>query len=270
MSRHLLNKHDIDTSKNARADDAAQSKLNFGAGPASFLKGATRDEVLFKMTLWLANSFRPFTTVEDPDFREFIRMLRPDFELPKRDKIRILARKIALIIKAQVCSLRESVLTNLGLQVKEFLQVHAKWICFTTDGWSSRQGKGHVAITVHALSADFHMFEFCLAATELAGARARLVSLSCLTCRVEDHTAQNLTDFYMRVFDDYDIVDKVIAGTTDNAPNAVASIQQNEKWAGIKCFIHTLQLAIRDALKVWHRFRLRMSWPCLAVGQGRN
>lgn len=71
----------------------------------------------------------------------------------------------------------------------------------------------------------------------------------------EDHTAKNLYDFYVSVFNDYGILDKVFAGTTDNAANAVASITEGDhkdKWAGIRCFIHTLQLAVHDALKVFN------------------
>lgn len=68
----------------------------------------------------------------------------------------------------------------------------------------------------------------------------------------EDHTGDNLCQFYIDVFNEYEILDKVIAGTTDNGANFVASMEKDEskKWAAIRCFIHTLQLAVRDALKV--------------------
>jgi hypothetical protein len=75
----------------------------------------------------------------------------------------------------------------------------------------------------------------------------------------DDHTAENLYQFYLNVFAEYGILDKIIAGTTDNGANYAASIRRDEKsedtgpsqqWAPIRCFIHTLQLAVRDALKV--------------------
>lgn len=58
----------------------------------------------------------------------------------------------------------------LVLQVKAFLKVHATHISFTTDGWTTPQGRGHVAITVHAITKDFNAFQFCLAAKTLDGA----------------------------------------------------------------------------------------------------
>lgn len=109
MSGHLLNRHSIDTSKkdisgsSSKAGATVQSKLKFG-GAADALNGPSRDDIIFKLALWLANSFRPYTTVEDPDFRELVSMLRPGFQLPKRDKIRSVAKKISILIKAQVLS----------------------------------------------------------------------------------------------------------------------------------------------------------------------
>jgi len=168
----MLHQHnvDVDKSKVAPNTDPSQPKLPFATVGAALKGAATTEDILFQLTLWLANSFRPYTTIEDPDFRELIEMLRPGFKLPKRDKIRVLARKISLLIKEQVLTVVCAVLIA-GLQVIAFLKVKAKWLCFTTDGWTSRQGKQHVAITVHGLTADFNMFSFCLAATEMPGAQ---------------------------------------------------------------------------------------------------
>lgn len=108
MTQHLLNKHGIDTSKKDLAGGGSgrlrQPKLFEGVGDAVGKGAVKRDEIIFKLALWLANSFRPYTTVEDPDFREFVCMLRPGFQLPKRDKIRNVAKKISILIKAHVRS----------------------------------------------------------------------------------------------------------------------------------------------------------------------
>lgn len=118
MVKHLLNSHDIDVNKKAAnklaAADASQTKLKFpGMGDA--LKPATRDEIIFKLTLWLANSFRPYTTVDDTDFRDLVQMLRPGFELPKKDTIRSVAKKLALLIKEHVRAMRDEVLIGSGV-----------------------------------------------------------------------------------------------------------------------------------------------------------
>lgn len=111
---------------------------------------------------------------------------------------------------------------------------HAKFVAFTADGWTSRQQRSHVGITVHFITEEFQLLSFCLAAEHFEA----------------EHTAQNLHDFYVRVFRNYDILDKIIGGTTDNGSNMVASMALEEKWIAIRCFIHTLQLAVKDALKV--------------------
>lgn len=98
---HHLDTHNIDARKNAKAtSEAATAVLNNWIMSAK----ATREDILFKITLWLAHSFRPFTTVEDSDFRELIEMVKPGFgdKLPKKDRVRAIAVKLAMVIKAQV------------------------------------------------------------------------------------------------------------------------------------------------------------------------
>lgn len=135
MRRHLENEHSIDIDKDKPA--LKQGTLGFG-GAADALKGVSRDDILFKLTLWLANSFRPYTTVEDPDFRDLIHMLRPGFELPKRDKIRAIAKKISMLMKAQVCARFWAVFTL--CRSKSF------WLCtrvrFRLPRTDGRRGKG--------------------------------------------------------------------------------------------------------------------------------
>jgi len=101
MKTHLLQAHSIDLSDKRAESPLTQPVLSF---TQSVAQRASRADVLLKLTVWLANSFRPYTTVEDPDFRDMIKMLRPDLELPKKDKIRNLAKKLSLLVKAQVRS----------------------------------------------------------------------------------------------------------------------------------------------------------------------
>lgn len=107
---------------------------------------------------------------------------------------------------------------------------------------------------MHGLTEDFQLFSFCLAAKWLPGSSLTVIVRDGAVA--DDHTAKNLYDFYVDVFNAYGILEKIVSGTTDNAANFVASISASEKpddrdkWAGVRCFIHTLQLAVHDALKV--------------------
>lgn len=63
------------------------------------------------------------------------------------------------------------------------------------------------------------------------------------------HTAENLADELLRVAKDWKIENKVVCCVTDNASNIVKAIKLL-KWTHFPCLAHTLNLIVRDALKV--------------------
>jgi hypothetical protein len=112
---HLLNDHEIDVK--ARSDGKSSlpgltpsvvlpsaTSSQFG-GIAAFLKPAAKpsdDATVLVLSLWLADSFRPFATLEDPLFREFVYLLNPKFKLPHQETVRTKTSAIALDLKNQV------------------------------------------------------------------------------------------------------------------------------------------------------------------------
>jgi hypothetical protein len=71
---------------------------------ATLFKSAplNHDAIIKQLSLWLADSFRPFSTVDDPLFREFILLLNPKFKLPHKETMRTQTGKISHDLKQQV------------------------------------------------------------------------------------------------------------------------------------------------------------------------
>lgn len=80
--------------------------------------------------------FQPFKIVEDLGFREFVKTLNPNYELPNRYKI----SKEYIPAMYQKC---------LG-EMKELVST-VENACLTTDCWTSRNNESFKAITIHFL-----------------------------------------------------------------------------------------------------------------------
>jgi hypothetical protein len=62
-----------------------------------------------------------------------------------------------------------------------------------------------------------------------------------------NHTAENIAAELVRIADEWNITEKVVAIVTDNAANMVVAIRIT-RWKHIPCFAHTLNLIVQGAL----------------------
>lgn len=92
--------------------------------------------------------------------------------------------------------------------LKNELKEDAKWICTTADGWTSRR-RAFIGITVHWLNQNLKRRSACLAVRRVVG-----------TCDY-DVIAKLLES----VYEEFDILDKVIATITDNGSNFVKAFR---------------------------------------------
>ena len=117
----------------------------------------------------------------------------------------------------------------------------------TSVGWTPGNNEGYLTITGHEVSEDFKCRSFVLATKELDAA----------------HTGDNIGTFVKDVCTEFGISVKTHYITTDNAANMGVAADA----AGIcrvRCFSHTLQLAVRDGLdKVGPIHNLVTSARCL-------
>ncbi|XP_025411120.1 zinc finger BED domain-containing protein 1-like [Sipha flava] len=130
----------------------------------------------------------------------------------------------------------KSILPQLYEKTREKVRnnlLNAKYISFTTDGWTSINNDSFIAVTVHFIDP-----EECVLKTFLLG---------CFNV-VESHTAVNLSLFLNNCFKDWNITEKVKVAVSDNAANITSAIVMNQNWRHIPCLAHTLNLIAQSGL----------------------
>ena len=172
------------------------------------------DEELAKM---IASDFQPFSIVEDKGFRSFTQALNPMYVPPSR---KTLSQKI-------IPRLYDRERASLLARVKE-----ATAVCLTTDYWTSRTTTSFMSVTCHFI--ENYKTVACL--------------LDCFEFS-DRHTSENLAEELLRVAKEWDIENKVACCVSDNAANITKAIKLL-KWTHHPCLAHTINLMVRDALKV--------------------
>lgn len=109
---------------------------NFITKPLSISKSKAIDQ---QITKFIVKHYHPFSLVEETEFRNFIRMLAPNYSIPSR----------------------KTVSNNLLLQVYNdtFQKVSkdvqdASSVALTTDGWTSINNTSFIAITAHFINSE--------------------------------------------------------------------------------------------------------------------
>lgn len=116
------------TSKTSQSQTLMDS---FIPRPLSMNKSQKIDE---QLGIMIAKEFQPFSVVENIEFRKFVKMLNPNYSIPSRKTVS------KSIIPQLLEKTKQKVKTNLN---------NAKFIAFTTDGWTSLNNDSFIAITVH-------------------------------------------------------------------------------------------------------------------------
>lgn len=183
--------------------------------PISIHKQKILDEQLGVM---ISKEFQPFSLVENIEFKKFVYLLNPAYKLPSRKTI---SKSLLpqLLEKA-----KEKVKTNL---------INAKFIAFTTDGWTSINNDSFVAVTVHFIDTTECVLKSFL--------------LGCFSFE-KSHTSDNLSAFLNNCFKEWNISEKIKVAVTDNAANMTATISMNKNWRHIPCLAHTINLIAQSGL----------------------
>lgn len=194
---------------------AAQSKISqFIPKVMTPSKQQSIDEELAKM---IATDFQPFSIVEDRGFKSFVKTLNPTYTLPSRKTLS----------QTTIPKLYDTERALWQERVKQ-----APSVCLTTDCWTSRTTCSFMAVTCHFI--ENYKMTSCL--------------LDCFEF-TDRHTAENLAEELVRVAKEWQVEDKVVCCVSDNAANITKAIKIL-KWTHHPCLAHTLNLMIRDALKV--------------------
>ncbi|XP_035442823.2 E3 SUMO-protein ligase ZBED1 [Spodoptera frugiperda] len=182
--------------------------------PLSSKKNDHLNKLLVKV---FTKNYLSFHLVESPEFKDFVKELNPAYNLPSRK------------------TLSNALLTNLYNSTKESVksELHqAEYVCLTTDGWTSSPNDSYIAVTVHLFNHQAHLKTFLLECIQFS----------------DSHTAENLAKELKRISDLWEITDKIVAATSDNAFNIKAAIRLNN-WKHVACFAHTINLIVQTSLK---------------------
>lgn len=172
------------------------------------------DTQLLKM---IATGHYPLRMVEDPQFKKFVALLNPQYQLPTRK------------------TLSESILPKQYNECKEKVKADVKKaqsVCLATDGWTSVNNDSFIAVTVHYI--------------DPAETKIKSNLLGCVEYN-ERHTSANLTAFLRDNMAEWNIANSTTAIASDNAANISAAIKEGS-WRQIPCFAHSLNLCVQTAL----------------------
>lgn len=204
--------------KKSSANLLRQSKVTTLFGTQKINK-KTSDQIDKKLQLLFISDFQPFSVVEDSGFKAFVAALNPGYQLPSRH----------IISKTTIPALYEECRHKIKEMVKHGIQ-----FCITTDCWTSRNMVSYMAVTGHFLNNNF---ELCT------------VLLECCSTDFA-HTSENLAIELTNVVESWGIEDKILLAVSDNAANIKNAITVQLNWKYFGCFAHTLNLIVKDALKI--------------------
>ncbi|XP_047117392.1 zinc finger BED domain-containing protein 4-like [Schistocerca piceifrons] len=192
-----------------------QTKITgFASRPVPSSKRAKIDEHILRL---VAKEYLPFNVVESVEFRKMTYLLNENYVPPSR--------------KTLSHSLLSQVFDSTLVRVRSAVQA-ASYICITTDGWTSVKNENYIAVSAHFIDENCNLKSYLLSSFKFH----------------DKHTAENISNELQNVTSTWGITNKIVACTTDNAPNMVKAVMMC-KWWHVPCFAHTLNLIVQASLE---------------------
>jgi hypothetical protein len=173
---------------------------------------------------------KPFTLVESESFRSLLKHLDPNCSIPSADTIK---RQIYKIFQEK------------QEQMKMYLKQNDSMISLTTDIWTSKNMKSYISLTRHFIDDKFRL-------------QSCTLDLAPFDC---NHTGINIAKTIYDVLKNWELREKFLAITTDNASNNETMVSHLEKlfnedgfhWDSrlyhFRCMAHIIHLAVEESLK---------------------
>ncbi|GBC19616.2 zinc finger BED domain-containing protein RICESLEEPER 2-like [Rhizophagus irregularis DAOM 181602=DAOM 197198] len=182
------------------------------------------------LSKWIIADDQPFTTVENIHFRNVVKVLNSDALVPKADTIKN--------------DINES-FDEERKKRKILLQKIPGRISFALDAWTSINGYGFLAITAHWITKNWKLCDSLLDFIKLSG----------------PHSGENICNAFVKSCDDFGILEKIFAITSNNATNNDTFMKYLENTCQKKnisfdainnhchCIAHIMNLAVQEILK---------------------
>lgn len=174
-------------------------------------------DITRKIAEFIARDMRPVSSIEGVGFVNLIATLDPTYQVPSRKHVMKVLHEM-----------RDDVTARLQAELGS-----AESVAVTTDHWTSHAMDSYLGVTVHFITGDWELVTRVLQVAEVR----------------ESHTAVNVAHDLQAVVEKWELESKVAGCTTDNARNMVAALALLP-WPRVPCIAHTLQLAVKEGLKV--------------------
>ncbi|KAF4525106.1 hypothetical protein B566_EDAN006328 [Ephemera danica] len=173
---------------------------------------------------FIACEMQPYSLVENAGFILLLTTFLPGFKMPSR--------------KTLTDSIIPRLYNSVAASFRTML-LAASYFAITTDNWTSVAMQAYIAVTVHFIDDNWDLIGLCLCCKEMS----------------IDHTADNLADVLIDIFDELGLsltsIQKKLSGaTTDNGTNILNAVQKVLKWNHVSCFGHTLNIGINKIMKI--------------------
>ncbi|XP_064467904.1 E3 SUMO-protein ligase ZBED1-like isoform X2 [Ornithodoros turicata] len=204
------------TSTSAQPCRTGQSQITSYMGrPLTLAKVIRQNKQLLRM---VAKDYHPLSFLEDKEFKQFVSMLNPSYQLPSR-------KTLSTVYMPQMYA-------KISQQVRSELQGCSS-VCLTTETWTSpSSNESYVGVTAHFIDEN-HVLT------------SRL--LDCFVWQ-DPHRADNISAELSRIVAKWGLEDKICAVVSDDAEDIKASVG-SLGWRHIPCFAHVLNLAVQAGMR---------------------
>jgi hypothetical protein len=100
---------------------------------------------------WIARSGQPFSEVDEPHFKDFIKFWNP----------RVTVKHSTTFSRTKLPLLYDSVMASIKSQMEKELP-HCNQVALTTDCWTSRAEDPFISLTLHYINQEFELKKFIL------------------------------------------------------------------------------------------------------------
>lgn len=173
---------------------------------------------------FIAKDMMPISIVEGEGFIEMMSTIVPGYNVPSRTAIK---KRIETLYELEQRRINK-IIDNLS------------YVSLTTDCWTSRSIESYYTVTVHGIDSNWNIKSLVL----------------CTSVMNERHTGENLKTKITETLNSWNIMNKTISISHDNAANIICAMRllnsesRKEHIESVRCFAHTMQCSLNCGLQV--------------------
>uniref|UniRef100_A0A2S2R1Y5 Zinc finger BED domain-containing protein 1 n=1 Tax=Sipha flava TaxID=143950 RepID=A0A2S2R1Y5_9HEMI len=164
----------------------------------------------------ITTDYQPLSIVENVGFLEYSKQLQPLYTPPSR--------------KLLTTKLLPDQYNVIYLKLKYMLE-NVNYVSITTDMWTSDSTRSYITVTCHFIFSD------CLYSPVLATKEV-----------IDSHTGKNITSALSNIFNEWNIINKIITIVSDSVANIKHAINDHLQKYHHPCVAHTLNLSVNEAI----------------------